>query len=43
MQINQRENMNVLSLQASGLVPKWVAHVRQLARRLWSPGRKVFV
>ena len=22
---------------------KWVAHVRQLARRSWSPGRKVFV
>ena len=30
MQINKRENMNVLCLQGFGLAPKWVAHVRQL-------------
>ena len=35
MQINKRENLNVLRLQSFGLV-------RQLALQLWSPSRKVF-
>ena len=30
MQINKRENITVLCLQACGLAPKWVAQVHQL-------------